>query len=280
MTDCHIHVVPPNLPGVGPLTALLTQSPHDVAEQLRQEMRSAGVTRALAMGHWQAAPDDPLGVRSTLAIAELVPGLAAIGILDPCKGHDRDHLRRVEAELKLGRVVALKAYLGYLHFEPSSPSYRPYYELATRYRVPVFFHCGDTFSPYAKLKFAHPLGVDEVAVDYPDCRFIIAHAGNPWMMDCAQVVYKNLNVWADVSGLCVGDAESFIDEERMDAMSDVATNLRRAFRYAERPNRFLFGTDWPLIPIQGYRQFIASAVPAKHHLELFAENAQTLFRLG
>ena len=279
MIDAHIHVVPPNLPGVGPLANLLTRPQAEVAQTLRDEMRAAGVTKALAMGHWQMAPDDPLGVRSTREIAERVPGLYAIGVLDPCKGHDRDHLRRVEAEMKLGRVIALKAYLGYLHFEPGSPAYRPYYELATRYRLPVFFHCGDTFSPYAKLKFAHPLGVDEVAVDYPDCRFVIAHAGNPWMMDCAQVVYKNLNVWADLSGLCVGTAELFTDEERMDSLSDAANNLRRAFRYAERPTRFLFGTDWPLIPLQGYRQYIASAIPAAFHQEIFAENAATLFRV-
>jgi hypothetical protein len=26
----------------------------------------------------------------------------------------------------------------------------------------------------------------------------MAHAGNPWMIDAAEVVYKNLNVWVDV----------------------------------------------------------------------------------
>ena len=46
--------------------------------------------------------------------------------------------------------------------------------------MPVFFHTGDTYSPEAKLKFAHPLGVDEVAVDHPDVKFVLCHLGNPW----------------------------------------------------------------------------------------------------
>ena len=49
--------------------------------------------------------------------------------------------------------------------------------------------------------------MDEVAVDHPTREFVLAHVGNPWLTDAAEVVYKNLNVWADLSGLVVGDAE-------------------------------------------------------------------------
>jgi uncharacterized protein len=280
MIDAHIHLVPPQLPGVGALNPLLRQSTEYIAARLRQEMRTAGVEAVFAMGEWNCTPQDPLGIESTLAFTPLVPGLLPIGIMDPARGQDRDHLKAVEVELKRGRVVALKAYLGYLHYEPAHASYRPYYELAARYKVPVFFHTGDTFSPYAKLKFAHPLGVDEVAVDHPETRFVMAHVGNPWMMDAAQVVYKNLNVWADLSGLVVGDGTEFVEEESRETLCDLSNNLRRAFRYAERPTRFLFGTDWPLVPIAPYRQFIAEVIPSEFHTEVFRENSQHLFRLG
>ncbi|MCZ2342996.1 MAG: amidohydrolase, partial [Bacteroidales bacterium] len=235
MIDAHIHVVPPRIPGTGTLSPLLRQRPEAVAQTLRAEMRTAGVTQAFAMGEWNAPADDPLGIAATLRIAQLVPGLRAIGVADPVRGDDREHLGRVEAELARGRVVALKGYLGYLHYEPAHPNYRPYYELAGRYRVPMIFHTGDTYSPEAKLKFAHPLGVDEVAVDHPETRFVLAHTGNPWLLDAAQVVYKNLNVWADLSGLVVGDASCFSDEEYADVLADLTTQLRRALRYAERP---------------------------------------------
>ena len=99
------------------------------------------------------------------------------------------------------------------------------------------------------------------------------------MTDAAEVVYKNLNVWADLSGLVVGDGSEFASEEHRASISDLGTNIRRAFRYAERPTRFLFGTDWPLVPIAPYRQFIASVIPSEFHPEVFTENAQSLFRL-
>src|SRR5262249_9682147 len=155
----------------------------------------------------------PLGVAGTLQVARLVTGLHAVGVADPTRT-DPDHLRRADAALATGRVRALKGYLGYLHYGPEHPGYRPYYELAEGYNVPFSFHTGDTYSPRAKLRFAHPLLVDEVAVDHPQVRFVLAHLGNPWLLEAAEVVYKNVNVWADLSGLALGDAEGFAAEER------------------------------------------------------------------
>ena len=277
--DAHIHVVPPRLPGVGPLSPLLNGPPEALASALRREMQAAGVTTALAMGCCPASDDDPLGIASTLRIAERVPGLYAIGVADPTRS-DPGHLRRVEAALAGGRVKALKGYLGYLHFGPDHPGYAPYYELASRYRLPFVFHTGDTYSPYAKLKYAHPLGVDDVAVDFPETRFVMAHLGNPWLADAAEVIYKNMNVWADLSGLAVGTEADFTAAERQDALNDLRAGVGRAFRYAERPNRFLYGTDWPLAPMAAYRDFVRTLVPAEFHDSVFAENARTLFRIG
>jgi predicted TIM-barrel fold metal-dependent hydrolase len=275
MIDAHIHVVPPNLPGVGPLSPLLGEPPDSLAAALRHEMESAGISHALAMGSYSATPDDPLGVAATLHLAERVPGLSAIGIADPLRS-DPDHLRRVAAVLAGGQVRALKAYLGYLPCGPDHPGYRPYYELAERFRVPVIFHTGDTYSPRARLRFARPLLVDDVAVDHPQVRFVLAHCGNPWLLDAAEVIYKNVNVWADLSGLAVGAVDG---EGQREALNDTTEALRRAFRYAERPNRFLYASDWPLVPMAAYRDFIRQALPEAHHAHIFEDNARLLFRL-
>jgi predicted TIM-barrel fold metal-dependent hydrolase len=279
MIDMHIHAVPPGLPGVGRLDAIEDRPPEAVAALLRAEMQAAGVTHALGMGRWDAGPDDPLGIAGTLAVAASAPGLHAIGIADPTRA-DRQHLRRVEAVLATGRVRALKAYLGYLHHAPADAGYRPYYELAARFGLPFIFHTGDTYSPRAKLKYAQPLLVDEVAVDHPDVSFVLAHLGNPWLLDGAEVVYKNANVWADLSGLVVGPAETFTDAANRDVLADLAAAVQRAFRYAERPDRFLYGSDWPLAPMVAYRDFIRSLLPAAHHAAVFEENARQLFRLA
>jgi uncharacterized protein len=228
------------------------------------------------MGAWEAGANDPLGVARTLQIASAVPGLYAIGIADP-KKIDRDHLRRAEEQIRTGRVVALKAYLGYLHHFPNDPGYVPYCELAAKFKLPFFFHTGDTYSPMAKLKYAQPIGMDEVAVDFPAVQFVLCHVGNPWTIDAAEVVYKNMNVWADLSGLMVGSEEDFTDAAESQGRNDVLERVRLAFRYAERPNRFVYGSDWPLAPMAAYVSFIREAIPAEFHDMVFVENARKLF---
>jgi predicted TIM-barrel fold metal-dependent hydrolase len=278
MIDAHIHVVPPQLPGAGSLSPLLEAPPEAVAAALNKEMRDAGITCALAMGSCPLADDDPLGVAATLRLAEQAPGLHAIGVADPHRS-DADHLRRAGQALAAGRVRALKCYLGYSHFAPDHLAYRPYYELAERHQIPVIFHTGDTYSPRARLRHAHPLLIDDVAVDHPKVRFVLAHFGNPWLTDAAAVVYKNVNVWADLSGLVVGDGETFTAEERQEVLHETALAARRAFLYAERPNRFLYGSDWPLAPMTAYRDFLRSLLPETCHAQVFEENARILFRL-
>jgi predicted TIM-barrel fold metal-dependent hydrolase len=275
MIDTHIHVVPPNLPGVGALSPVLRGATEHVVRILREQMDQAGMKIALAMGSLPT-PDDPLGIGRTLEIAEAVPGLYPIGVIDP-ERIDSPHLSAVEGLLKTGQVMALKAYLGYVHRFPADPGYRPYYDLAERYKVPVVFHTGDTYSPFAKLKYAHPINIDEVAVDHPKVRFVMAHVGNPWMLDAAEVVYKNVNVWVDLSGLLLGDTVESNDAEQLDERREVVERIQKAFRYAQRPNRFLYGSDWPLAPMAAYRDFIREAIPTEYHDLIFTENAQLVF---
>src|SRR5262245_9386750 len=279
MIDTHIHVAPPNLPGVGPLSPVLRGSPENVARIVRDQMLAGGFHTALAMGSLSNLEEDPLGIQRTLQIAEQVPGLHVYGVANP-ERTDPEFLRRVEAVLKARRVVGLKIYLGYLHYAPGHDNYRPYYELAARYRVPVVFHTGDTYSPFAKLKYAHPLGIDEVAVDHPTVPFVIAHVGNPWTVDAAEVIYKNMNVWADLSGLLAGEEGDFADADGAEARQDIVQRIRMAWRYAERPNRFVYGSDWPLAPMRAYRDFVRSAIPEEFHEQVFIDNARMLFGVG
>jgi predicted TIM-barrel fold metal-dependent hydrolase len=241
-------------------------------------MQSAGVQHALAMGSFGGTFEDPLGIALSQQISAEIPSLHLIGCADPTR-NDRDWLGRIDRILASGQVKALKGYLGYLHHGPDDSGYRPYYELCARYSIPFVFHTGDTFSPRAKLRFAHPLLVDDVAVDHPDVRFIMAHCGNPWLMDAAEVVYKNLNVWVDLSGLALGTSEDFAQEERHEQLADLAAGVRQAFQYAERPNRFLYGSDWPLVDMLVYRDWIRSIIPELYHSLVFDENARALFRL-
>jgi hypothetical protein len=279
LIDAHVHVVPPGLPGLHAFPAVLDEeAAATVAAAVRADMAASGTVQALAMGVLSAEPDDPLGVAMTLRIADRVPGLHAIGVADPRRS-DPEHLERVERQLESGRVKGFKAYLGYLHHGPASPGYAPYYRLAARYQIPVIFHSGDTYAASAKLKYAHPLLIDEVAVDYPDTRFVIAHGGCPWFLDAAEVVYKNANVWADLSGIFVGDAAAFAALAAQGRLQRAIERLREALEYADRPDRFLYGSDWPLAPMAAYRAFLAPLLDDPTWRGLRAANARALFRL-
>ena len=158
------------------------------------------------------------------------------------------------------------------------------YNLAKKYDLPVIAHTGDNWSTTAKVKYAHPLLMDEVAVDHPEVRFVLAHFGNPWLTDAAEVLYKNPNVWADLSGLYVGTAHQI--DELLRQVKDVDSTaglefaaLKRAAAYVGDFSRFLYGSDWPLAPMASYRRLIASLVPEAHHAAVFRDNARGVFKL-
>jgi predicted TIM-barrel fold metal-dependent hydrolase len=259
----------------GPLPAM--------ADRLKFEMGQAEVKVAFGMGSVGGQTGDPLGIAGTLALAELVPGLKAIGVADP-RNTEPAHLRAVEAQIERNReqIVAFKAYLGYLHYGPEDPNYVPYYRLAAKYRLPVIVHSGDNWSTTAKVKYAHPLRMDEVAVDFPEVRFVLAHFGNPWLMDAAEVLFKNPNVWADLSGLFVGSANDIQEllsaAKSPDSAPGLAfSDLKKAIGYVGDYKKFLYGSDWPLAPMLSYRRLIESLVPKPYHEAIFRTNAEHVF---
>jgi predicted TIM-barrel fold metal-dependent hydrolase len=283
MIDVHVHVTNAKLPGIIAEHPLLDGPEPPLASLLKSEMDRAGITQILAMGRLEAPRSDPLGIAGIRRLISFVPGLHAIGAIDPTRNSPA-HFRAVESVLKEGAVKALKIYLGYIHLPPDSPSYAPYYELAATYKIPVVFHTGDPYSRKAKVRFAHPLLVDDVAVDNPDVRFVLAHFGNPWLIDAAEVVYKNDNVWADLSGLIIGDEAlfegHFAARKPVPEITSAIPQVRDAIRYTGRPDRFLYGSDWPLAPMASYRKLVEAIVPPESRKAIFLDNARDLFGLA
>lgn len=285
--DAHVHLVKSGLAMAEGKSLPLPPFERDVdarrkklAADLMEAAKTAGIGQMLCMPSSSVSDSDPLGITDTIATTALVSGVKVhpVGMAHP-ERYDREHMARVEAVLKEGRVKAFKAYLGYLPYGPSAPGYRPYYKLAGKYKLPIIFHTGDTLSKTAKIKYAHPLQVDEVAVDYPDTRFVLSHFGNPWVMDAAQVVYKNRNVYADLSAFLIGDFKAFADMEKTGVIDRAVKRIQEGIEYAETSERFLFASDWPLSPMNLYRDFVRRLFPAACHEAIFRENAKELFGL-
>jgi predicted TIM-barrel fold metal-dependent hydrolase len=99
------------------------------------------------------------------------------------------------------------------------------------------------------------------------------------------VIYKNNkkglreNVWADVSGLVVGSEEDLTSYRQRGLLKSIINDVRKALDFAERPDRILFGTDWPLVPMRAYGEFVREMIPQEHHQAVFHDNAKALFKI-
>lgn len=182
-------------------------------------------------------------------------------------------VQKTETLLRERRIFGIKIFPGYHPVYPSDQRYHPFYELAGRFRVPVIIHTGDTFGSDYLVKFSHPLDVDEIAVKFRATTFVLAHLGNPWVRDAAELIYKNENVYADISAFCLSHVHAR-DKRR------IAEDIRFAVDYSGRPEKFLYGSDWPLVNMGEYIALIKTVFPKKIHAQIFFENANRIFRLG
>jgi predicted TIM-barrel fold metal-dependent hydrolase len=112
---------------------------------------------------------------------------------------DQACLEEIDRGVELGlRGIKIYPMLG--RYNPIDPTIFAVYEKAQRLRLPILSHFGAHPNPRAMLKYSHPILVDEIAQAFPDLKFVIAHMAHPWQRDCALVLRKHPNVFADVSG--------------------------------------------------------------------------------
>lgn len=228
-----------------------------------------------------------MGVDGKMDVGPSLPLTACDGAPPPfllqCLGIDTMRIQKesleptlaaFRAELQNPATAGLKIYAGYQPFYVSDPVYDPFYELAEEYDVPVVIHTGDTANPSGILKYAHPLTVDEAAVRFPRVRFVMAHYGNPWIIDATEVAKKNPNVYLDVSGLAEGvfEAAWFTKTYR-----GYWEHMKTWLTYLGRYDKVLYGSDWPLVHMSRYIELIQNLIPAQQHTAVFYENALKVF---
>jgi len=95
--------------------------------------------------------------------------------------------------LKLGPV--------YQHFDPADRKHWPLFAKCQELGLPIMWHQGATVPSRARLKWGLPLQLEDIAMDFPDLKMIIAHLGHPWEEDCVVLVRKCPNVYTDISAV-------------------------------------------------------------------------------
>jgi predicted TIM-barrel fold metal-dependent hydrolase len=140
------------------------------------------------------------------------------------------------------------------------------YEKCIEYDVPVMVHTGTSIFPGARNKYGNPLDLDDVVVDFPELKLIIAHGGRPlWMDEALFVLRRSPNSILDISGV-------------------PPKKLLDYFPWLERvADRAIFGTDWPgpmvLDVAQNVEDFYALPLSDEIKRKVLRDNAQRLFPL-
>jgi predicted TIM-barrel fold metal-dependent hydrolase len=161
-----------------------------------------------------------------LAFASINPHRGAEGV--------REARRLVDA----GRVRGLKLHPPLQEFWPSDRIAYPLYEVFAAAGLPVLFHTGHsgigTGMPGGggiRLKYGNPMPIDDVAVDFPGLRIVLAHPSFPWQDEAISVCLHKPDVYIDLSG--------WSPKYFAPTLVQYANTLLK--------RKVLFGSDYPLI---------------------------------
>ncbi|HYX22191.1 MAG TPA: amidohydrolase family protein, partial [Thermoanaerobaculia bacterium] len=129
---------------------------------------------------------------------------------------------------------------------------------------PVMIHTGTSIFPGARNRYADPMAADDVAVDYPRLKIVLAHAGRPLYMDTAVfLARRHRNLSLDLSGIPPRKLLEYLP--RLEELSD----------------RCLWGTDYPSPGVASMRknveEFFALPLSDAARRRILWDNAVALF---
>jgi hypothetical protein len=244
--DCHVHLNNYEYTNKLSLEKRLTA--------LLDVMITNNIDYSVILSSYEVNVDRP----STAQILDITKKHDNLGVVAgfSIDNHTDEDYRNCRIWLKEGFIKGVKLYCGYEHYYPFD-----------------MIHTGDTFSNKGKIRFSHPLNIDDVAVDNPDLKIVMCHLGNPYILDCQEILYKNKNVYADISGLVFGSFTSY-------SKKYIVTKVIELLNYAGEPHYLLYGTDWPISNMSSYINFVQNLELSSKIRELVMfRNAKNLFRI-
>jgi predicted TIM-barrel fold metal-dependent hydrolase len=105
------------------------------------------------------------------------------------------------------KVKGFKFHPSVQAFFPNDRMAYPLYEVIAEAKLPALFHTGQTGVGAGtrggggiRLKYSHPMLLDDVAADFPDMPIILAHPSFPWQEEALSVATHKPQVYIDLSG--------------------------------------------------------------------------------
>jgi predicted TIM-barrel fold metal-dependent hydrolase len=148
--------------------------------------------------------------------------------VDPAQPGFETELERCHRELRCQGVKLAPIYQG---VHPLDSRYRRIYTYCQKHGLPILTHMATTFSSGTPLEYARPAHMDQVALDFPNLKLVLAHLGHPWEGELIAVIRRNANVFADLSALYYRPWQFY-------------NSMRLLVEY-HAEHKVLFGSDFP-----------------------------------
>ena len=169
------------------------------------------------------------------------------------------------------KVRGFKFHPSVQEFFPNDRLAYPLYEVIAEAKLPALFHTGQTGvgaktrgGGGIRLKYSHPLYLDDVAADFPDMPIILAHPSFPWQEEALSVATHKPQVYIDLSGWSPKYFPPILVQYANTLLKD----------------RVLFGSDYPVIaPEKWVEEFEKLPVKPEVRALIMKENAARLLQL-
>jgi predicted TIM-barrel fold metal-dependent hydrolase len=206
---------------------------------LLQDMDQAGVDHAIVHAEYELG--DP--------VDELNEAVAKLVAEDPRRfsGYGTVSLQPLNVMRAVRQVAAIADFgLRGVNLQPSffgipidHPQLYPVYAKACELGLGVGLHTGINYSSHRPIKNDHPLQLDQVACDFDGLTLVACHAGWPWAAEMVAVARKHPTVHLEFGGL----APKYVGA--------AGTGWEPVFRFMNNllSDQVLFGTDWPVFPM-------------------------------
>src|SRR5581483_9895616 len=190
-----------------------------------------------------AVPNEEIAAAAAANPDVLVP----FASVDPHRPNAADEVTRLVRD---HGVRGFKFHPNIQAFYPNDRTFYPMYEAIQAAGVPALFHTGHSGIGSGlrggggiRLKYSNPMYVDDVAVDFPDLKIVLAHPSFPWQDEAISVALHKEQVYIDLSGW----SPKYFPPQ----LVRYANTLLR--------DRVLFGSDYPMIAPERWLADFAAA---------------------
>jgi len=178
--------------------------------------------------------------------------------------------------LEKGVIKGIKFFPGHDPYNATDERCQSYYELLQELDFPVVFHTGEVSSdPNIKnpLIYNDPKYIVKIANKYPKLKVIITHYFWPRIEYCYEITKNSPNIYFELAG--TADPEVL---EKSGGIEKMRSILEKTIQ--DRPDKVIFGTDWPMCDIKRQIELVESLKIDKETKErIFSKNAVEVYKL-